>query len=157
MAIGVELEAAAALRPVDCPASEDARHLGHVGLRVAAIDAQRVQLHQLARVVFIQALRRLALVHSAARNRPSSRARRAERIRADALGVVEIEQHGRAVRHGFKQVFKFAQRVRANHVALVADEVVRHLLVLAQVDVEVIEPEVGHHFLQAARWSRCRA
>ena len=49
---------------------------------------------------------------------------------------------------GFKQVFKLAQRVGADHVALVADKIVGGGFVLAQVDVEVIEPEVGHHFLQ---------
>ena len=50
--------------------------------------------------------------------------------------------------YGFKQVFKLAQGAGADGVALVADEVVGHLLVLAQIDVEVIEPEIGHHFLE---------
>ena len=64
------------------------------------------------------------------------------------MRVVEIDEHGGAVRNGFEQVFKFAECAGADGVALVADEVVGHLLVLAQVDVEVIEPEVGHHFLK---------
>ncbi len=41
-------------RRVDGPPSEAAGRLAHVLLRVAAVDAQRVQLEQLARVVFIQ-------------------------------------------------------------------------------------------------------
>ena len=51
----VELEAAAALRAVDGPAGEDARHLGDVRLGVAAVDAEGVQLHQFASVVFVEA------------------------------------------------------------------------------------------------------
>ena len=50
-----EDEAAALLRPIDRPAREDARHLDDVLLRVAAVDAERVQLHQLARVVLVEA------------------------------------------------------------------------------------------------------
>ena len=50
-----EDEAAAAARLHNRPAGEAARDLLNVLLRVAAFDAQRVQLHQLARVVFIDA------------------------------------------------------------------------------------------------------
>ena len=42
---------------VNRPPGERTRHFGHVFLRVAAIDAQRVQLHQLAAVVFVQSTR----------------------------------------------------------------------------------------------------
>jgi hypothetical protein len=73
------------------------------------------------------------------------------RVGSDALGVVEIEQHGGTVRGGFEQVFKLAQRERANHVALVTGEVIGSRLVFAQIDVEVIHPEVGHYFLQLRR------
>ena len=52
------------------------------------------------------------------------------------------------MRHRFQQVLKLAQRVRPDRVALVAHQVVGHLLVLAQIHVEVIQPEVRHHFLQ---------
>src|SRR5215211_5082910 len=45
----------AAARREDRPAGEGARHLLHVLLRVAALDAERVQLHQLARVVLVDA------------------------------------------------------------------------------------------------------
>jgi hypothetical protein len=55
VAILVEFEAAAALRLVDGPAGEHARHLRDVGLRIAAVHAEGVQFHQLAGVVFVQA------------------------------------------------------------------------------------------------------
>src|SRR5205085_12091977 len=56
-----EDEAAALIGPVNRPAGEAARDLLNVLLRVATLDAQRVQLHQLARVVLVDvalALRR---------------------------------------------------------------------------------------------------
>ncbi len=46
-------ESAAAPRLQDGPAGEAARHFGDVLLRVAAVHAERVQLHQLAAIVFI--------------------------------------------------------------------------------------------------------
>ena len=49
-----EQEVAAYSRIADRPAGERPRHLGDVLLRVAAVDAERVQLHQLARVVFVE-------------------------------------------------------------------------------------------------------
>src|SRR5207249_1250079 len=57
-------------RKVDARAGEDTRERLHVGLRVAAVYAQRVQLHQLARVVLV------------------------DRV-AGVLGVVEVDQHRR--------------------------------------------------------------
>ena len=42
------LDGAAAARLIDGPSREDARHFLHVLLRVAAVHAERVQLHQLA-------------------------------------------------------------------------------------------------------------
>jgi hypothetical protein len=55
MAGFVEFESASALRAIDGPAGEDAGHLGDVGLGVAAVDAEGVQFHQLAGIVFVQA------------------------------------------------------------------------------------------------------
>jgi len=52
------------------------------------------------------------------------------------------------VRRGFEQVLELAQSQWANHVALIADQIVGCFLVLVEIDVEVIEPEVGHHFLK---------
>src|SRR5262249_1997675 len=50
----IEPEAAAKPRVLDRPPREGARDLGHVLLRVAAVHAERVQLHQLAAVVLVE-------------------------------------------------------------------------------------------------------
>src|SRR5262245_45710037 len=50
----VEAETSAALRLIDAPAGQHLGQFGDVFLRVAAIDSERVQLHDLARVVFVQ-------------------------------------------------------------------------------------------------------
>ena len=57
-----------AAEATDGPAGQDLRELLHVLLRVAAVDAERVQLEQLARVVLVQPALR-------ARPRPASAAR----------------------------------------------------------------------------------
>ena len=132
---------------VDAPAGEDARDLGYVGLGVSAVDAEGVQFHQLAGVVFIEAFV-AAFLEVWAAGSGELGALSGQRVGADALGVVEIGEHGGAVSYGFKQVLKVAKRAGADGVAFIADEVVGHLLVFAQVDVEVIEPEIGHHFLE---------
>ena len=61
------------------PAGDDARQRGHVGLRVAAVHAQRMQLEDLARQVLVEA----AIAVSPGR-----------RVRAERQRVVEIGQHG---------------------------------------------------------------
>ena len=48
----------------------------------------------------------------------------------------------------FEQVFKFAERSRANHISLKTDHVIGRRLVFVKKHVEVIEPEIRHHFLQ---------
>src|SRR5262249_14462247 len=50
----VEVEGSALLRLFDAPPGQDLRQLGDVLLGVAAIDAERMQLHDFARVVFVQ-------------------------------------------------------------------------------------------------------
>src|SRR6516164_9420882 len=51
----IENEFGVALRLVDGPAGEAARYFDDVLLRVAAVHAERVQLHQFTAVVFVQA------------------------------------------------------------------------------------------------------
>jgi hypothetical protein len=68
-------------------------------------------------------------------------------VRIDALPVVEVKEHRRTPGDGAKQITEPAQRVRPDHVALVFGEVFPRRA-LAGEDVEVIEPEVGHHFLE---------
>ena len=83
----VEREAAALPRAVDRPAGERARHLGDVLLRVAAVDAERVQLHQLAAVVLVEALGRVLALRPLPRRRDDAAAEPTAGRHADG-GVV---------------------------------------------------------------------
>ena len=76
-------------------------------------------------------------------------AKRDFRMRAHAEPVVEIKHHGRTFRGRNQQVFKFAQSVRTDGVALVAGQ---QITVGAFVDkhIEVVDPEVSHHFIELA-------
>src|SRR6185312_1096333 len=58
----VKLEVAALLRLLHGPASEDLGYFSHISLGVAAINAKRLQLHQLARIVFVESALLLLLV-----------------------------------------------------------------------------------------------
>ena len=110
---------------VDSRAGEDMRERLHVGLRVAAAYAQRVQLHQLARVVLV------------------------DRV-AGVLGVVEVDQHRRVHEHRTQQLAEFTEHMRPDGVLLVIREEKQDLL-LALENVEVIEPEPSQHFLELVR------
>ena len=68
--------------------------LGDVGLGVAAVDADRVQLQDLAGEVLVEA-------EAAALAGPG--------MRPDRLGVVEIEQHRRMARDGEQHVAEAAE------------------------------------------------
>src|SRR5262249_60526355 len=108
----IEPEAAAKPRVLDRPPREGARDLGHVLLRVAAVHAERVQLHQLAAVVLVETPAGILALwrawrrgqtprhHEAAERTPSEARRKRGRsswLRFPcAQPVVEIEQHRRA-------------------------------------------------------------
>ena len=87
------------------PAGEDAGERRHVGLRVAAGDAQRVQLEDLARQVFVEA----ALAPLSGNG-----------ARPERLGIVEIDQHGRMAGDGAQHVGEAAEHVRPDRLALEA-------------------------------------
>ena len=70
-------------------------------------------------------------------------------VGAHAQPVVQVEEHGRALGGGFQQLAELAQGARADDVALVAGDQVA-VRALVEEDVEVVEPEVGHHFFQLA-------
>ena len=70
---------------VDAPAGERSRDLDHVFLRVTTVDAERVQLHQLARVVLIEAAPRTCIEERAG-TRPSGRSHLRQR-RVSAVGL----------------------------------------------------------------------
>ena len=101
---------AGATRGKDRPTREAARDFLHVLLGIAAIDAQRVQLHQFARVVFVDAASLLLLrwplllrvvAHPQQRQGTACRSwpllRSELRIRAHALKIIKIEKHRRAL------------------------------------------------------------
>src|SRR5260370_418923 len=70
-------------------------------------------------------------------------------VRADGQPVVEVDHHGRAGGGGEEEVAELAEGVFADGVALVAGGVPL-VGIFADVDVEVIEPEVGHDLLELA-------
>ena len=102
-------------------AGQHAGQLLHVLLRVTTINAQRVQLHHFAGVVFVDALGRV-------------------------LFVVEVTDHRRVGCAGDQQVAKLAQGVCAQPAFVVAYHHAQVRLVL--VHVEVVEPEPRQLFLQ---------
>ena len=119
-----------------------------------------MQLHQLAAVVLVEALRRiLALwrlpdprgLDAASAERPAHDPRRdhlrVRPVRVRAHPVVEIEEHRGTLRVRVEQIAKLAEDVRADDVALVLRE---HEArgTLPRIHVEVVEPEIGEHFLE---------
>src|SRR6267143_4582816 len=110
---------------VEAPAREDARERLDVALRVAAVDAERVQLHQLARVVLVEAAGAVAR-------------------------VVEVDEHRRMARGGADEVAKAAERLRPHRALLVVgDQRAQRALELEH--AEVVHPEPGHLLLELVR------
>ena len=106
------------------PPGEAARDLLDIELRVSTVDSERMQLHQLARVVFVW---RYRLVEK----------------------VVQVKQHRGAFRRGVQQVAKITERVLANYLLVVVGLQGRAEAV-DQVDVEMIAPELDHDLEQLA-------
>ena len=119
----------------DGPAGQDARQRDHVGLAVAAIDAQRVQLHEFARVILVQPLELAP--------RPRAAGRRVE-------PVVEIEQHRRMLGGGAQEISEAAEQMRPDRLLDIGAGP-QPVELLADEDVEVIEPEFGEQLLELAR------
>src|SRR5439155_11921876 len=101
-------EPTAGAQVVDAPAGEAARRVDDVVLGVAGVDADRVQLQQLAAVVLVE---------------PADRAP-AYRHRRPAEVVVEEVEHRRMGGGGAEQVTELAERVRADRVPLVGGRAV---------------------------------
>src|SRR5260221_9758514 len=158
MRASIDLDAAAGLRLVIAPAGEYLGQFRYIFLAVPAFDYQGVQLHDLSRVIFIQAAGTV-LVRLLRPGEPGAEAAPATfglrtvfcqvRIGTDALPVVQVEQNGRTFGRGRQQIFEFTQRMRTDHFTLIRSE---HVTVraFADEDVEVVEPEVRHHFIQLA-------
>ena len=164
----VEDEPAAPLRAVDAPSGENARDGDHVLLRVAAVDAEGVQLQQLTGVVLVQSLGH-AVEDLAAQGIPIARIgkqqspadpgapdaqshavqRRRDGPRGDALPVVEIEQHRRAAGRSDQQVFEPAQHPGPDG-RFDVRRYQKPIHAFAEEHVEMIEPEIGQHGLELA-------
>src|SRR5579872_5319089 len=125
--------------PRQSPSGEDVRERDDVVLGISAVDAERMEFHQLARVVLVDALE-LAL--------------RTGRARRGILPVIEIEQHRGMTRGGAEQIAKASHRMRPDRFLFerAGPDIAQ---TLAREDVEVIEPERGQHFLQLARTFDC--
>jgi hypothetical protein len=126
---------------IERPAGEHAGQRRDVLLGVAAVDTERVELHQFARIIFVEA----GNIRLGAGN-PRSRIRARHRRQP----VVEIEQHRRVFRGRPEQVAEFAQDVGPDRLAFViGDQDV--IEALAGNDVEMIEPELVHDLLELPR------
>ena len=148
-------------RSNDGPTGETARNFLDVLLGVAAVDTQRVQLHQFTRIVFINSaalllllLRPLVLrvvahpqIHKGSARAGALLWRLG--VRAHALKIIEIEKHRRTLGRGEQQIFKVPENMRPDHVPLVSRD---HVTVRALVDknVEMVVPEIGQHLLELA-------
>ncbi len=96
-----------------------------------------MEFEQFAAVVFVEAARTLL------------GAAELGRVGADGLPVVQIEEHGGALGCSFEQVLELAEHVGTDHVAFVfGDEVAVRALI--EIDIEVVEPEIGEHFIELA-------
>ena len=114
------------------PSGENLRQLLHILLRVAAVDAQRVQLEQFARVVFVEP----APLPSAASGKP-----RPTRAGTDRLEIVEVDEHRRMLRRCEQHVFEPAEDVRPDRLALVAAGERRDEHLRRSRDAQMIGPE----------------
>ena len=110
---------------VDAAAGEDERELLHVLLRVAGVDAEGVQLHELAGVVLID-------------------------VPGGILVVVQIGQHRRMLERREHQILELPERMRPDRpIGVVGDEPAQIRLRLMH--AEVVEPEPHHLFLELSR------
>ena len=132
-------EARAALRPLDAPPGENAGDVDDVLLAVAAIHAEGMELEELASVVLVDAPRHPFRIESPHPGRLSAG--------RHALRIVQIEEHGGTFRRRDQEVLEPAQRVGTDRFLYIG----RHqeaVGTLADEDIEVIRPEIDHHFAQ---------
>ncbi len=119
-------------RAADRPARQHFREFRDVGLRVAAVDAERVQLQDLAREILVQAELAAAV---------AAHERRGRRARAHRGLVVEIQDHRGMPLGREQQIVEIARHVRPDRFLLVqARERGERLLVGRH--REVVAPEV---------------
>ena len=106
----------------DRPARETTREFHHVALSVAAVHAEGVEFHEFARIIFVGMT-----------------------LLVDV--VIEIDQHrGRMCRRPH-EIAEVAERVFANHFAVVNRLEIKQRFFLDE-DVEMIAPKFDHHFVE---------
>ncbi|PAV72329.1 hypothetical protein WR25_08953 [Diploscapter pachys] len=105
--IGDEARRRAAADPADRPAGHRAGEFGHVRLGIAGAHAERVQLHDLAGEVFVEAGAAAAL---------GAQPKRA--VGADRHRLIEVDQHRRMPLDGEQHVGEAAHDVRADRLIL---------------------------------------
>ena len=98
------------------------RHQERVDETEIIFRAERMQLQKLAREVFVRA-------------------------RAGIGSIVEVIQHRRALGDRFQHRSEIAERVRADHIAVVVHEHGARIEI-GRHDVEVVVPEADHHLMQ---------
>jgi len=107
---------------LDRPAREATREFHHVLLTVTAIDSEGVEFHEFAGVILVR--------------------------RALMVGlIVEIDQHRRRMRGRPHQVAEGAERVLANHFAVIHSFQVKAVALFDE-DVEVVAPKLDHEFVE---------
>src|SRR6185503_2907103 len=136
----------------------------NVLLRIAAFHAERMKLHQLTRIVLVEAswdavqLRRPLLNPWQCRSSPRPSRPRPEcvptdrrvelrAVRIDAHPVVEVKKHGRTLGGRFEQIPEGAEDVRANRFPFVLSQKKSHAP-LSRIGIEMIEPEIRQDLLQ---------
>lgn len=129
--VGIEFAAAFAEEGVGThgPSGEAAGDFHDVELGVAAVDAERVEFEEFARVVFIGALVEGAFLVAAS---------------------VEVPEHGGAERGCAEHVGEASECVFPDDLAIVVD-LEPGAVAFGDVDVEVVGPELDHDFVELAR------
>src|SRR5919198_819537 len=146
----------ALLGTLDAPARENSGDLDHVLLCVSAIDADRVQLKQLARIIFIDPRRQAPVpllghfIHAKsgpAKWREDDWGPARRRSWRYTLRVVEIKQHRGTLGRRDEEVLKAAECPGTDRFLYIGwqQEAVRSF---AHKDVEMIGPEVDHDLAQ---------
>ena len=122
MHIRLESELAQPEMFLNCPTSKAARQLHHVILRLAAVNAQRVQLHQFTCIVFVGMVFVVGL-------------------------VIQVNHHRWRVCRSPQEIAEIAESMPAYNFA-----VIHHFQIPAIAfrhrDIEMVAPELHHHLVE---------
>src|SRR4051794_32215829 len=128
--VGVEEEcsgfAELSQTPDKCPAGDDARKRCYVTLRIAAVEAERMQLKDFAREIFVE---------------PAPGALTERRVRPNGDLVIEIKQHCRMALDRLQHLAEVSQYVRADSLALESAGRDANETALCRRDTEMVCPK----------------